>query len=42
MRPYERLKRELAAREWPDLNAYADAKGELIAAILTRAAATGE
>jgi GrpB-like predicted nucleotidyltransferase (UPF0157 family) len=34
---YEALKRELAAREWEDMNHYADAKGELIAAILARA-----
>ena len=31
---YERLKRELATREWRDMNEYADAKGELIAEIL--------
>ena len=30
---YERLKRELAAREWEDMNFYAEAKGQLIAAI---------
>jgi GrpB-like predicted nucleotidyltransferase (UPF0157 family) len=34
---YERLKRELAGREWEDVNHYADAKGALIAAILARA-----
>jgi GrpB-like predicted nucleotidyltransferase (UPF0157 family) len=34
---YERLKRELAAREWVDMNEYADAKAPLIAAILARA-----
>lgn len=34
---YERLKRELATREWSDMNHYADAKGELIGAILERA-----
>ncbi len=34
---YERLKRELAAREWADMNEYADAKGALIEAILARA-----
>jgi GrpB-like predicted nucleotidyltransferase (UPF0157 family) len=33
---YEALKRDLARREWDDMNAYADAKGELIEAILTR------
>jgi GrpB-like predicted nucleotidyltransferase (UPF0157 family) len=34
---YERLKRERAAREWADMNEYADAKGALIEAILARA-----
>jgi GrpB-like predicted nucleotidyltransferase (UPF0157 family) len=34
---YERLKRELAAREWADMNEYADAKTPLIEAILSRA-----
>jgi len=34
---YERLKRELAAREWADMNEYADAKGALIEVILARA-----
>jgi GrpB-like predicted nucleotidyltransferase (UPF0157 family) len=33
-RAYERLKRELAARDWADMNEYADAKSALIAAIL--------
>lgn len=33
---YERLKRELAGREWGDMNEYADAKGALIEAILAR------
>ena len=33
---YERLKRELAERDWDDVNHYADAKSELIAAILER------
>ena len=33
---YEALKRELAAREWPDMNHYADAKGPLIREILSR------
>ena len=31
---YERLKREPAERDWDDMNHYADAKSELIAAIL--------
>jgi GrpB-like predicted nucleotidyltransferase (UPF0157 family) len=35
---YERLKRELATREWADMNDYADAKGDLIRAILVRLA----
>ena len=34
---YETLKRELAARDWPDMNHYADAKGPLIREILGRA-----
>lgn len=35
---YERLKRELATREWADMNEYAFAKGVLIESILSRAA----
>jgi GrpB-like predicted nucleotidyltransferase (UPF0157 family) len=35
---YERLKRELAGREWDDMNDYARAKGPLIEEILRRAA----
>jgi GrpB-like predicted nucleotidyltransferase (UPF0157 family) len=35
-RAYERLKRELAERDWDDMNHYAQAKGELIVAILRR------
>jgi GrpB-like predicted nucleotidyltransferase (UPF0157 family) len=38
-RAYEALKRELATREWSDMNHYAEAKGGLIRAI--RARATG-
>lgn len=34
---YAALKQELAARDWPDMNAYAEAKGALIAEILARA-----
>ena len=34
---YAALKRSLAADDWPDMNAYADAKGPLIAEILGRA-----
>jgi GrpB-like predicted nucleotidyltransferase (UPF0157 family) len=33
---YERLKRELAPRDWADVNDYAQAKGPLIEAILAR------
>jgi GrpB-like predicted nucleotidyltransferase (UPF0157 family) len=36
-RAYEQLKRELSAREWEDMNHYADAKGALIQQILARA-----
>jgi GrpB-like predicted nucleotidyltransferase (UPF0157 family) len=36
-RLYERRKRELAVREWEDMNHYADAKGPVIEAILDRA-----
>ena len=31
---YEQTKRELAAKEWPDMNAYADAKAEVIESII--------
>jgi GrpB-like predicted nucleotidyltransferase (UPF0157 family) len=34
---YAELKRALAGRSWPDMNAYADAKGPLIESILSRA-----
>ena len=34
---YEALKRELATRDWPDVNRYAEAKGPLIREILARA-----
>ncbi len=33
---YERLKRELAQRDWEDMNAYAEAKGPLIERLLRR------
>jgi GrpB-like predicted nucleotidyltransferase (UPF0157 family) len=33
---YERLKRELAVRDWADRQEYADAKGELVEAIIAR------
>jgi GrpB-like predicted nucleotidyltransferase (UPF0157 family) len=36
---YEQLKRDLALRDWDDMNHYAEAKGELIAAVLRRAGA---
>lgn len=39
---YEETKRELATREWPDMNAYADAKTEVIESILTATQAAGE
>lgn len=38
---YERLKRELAGREWAAMDDYAAAKGALIAAITARGAAPG-
>jgi len=41
-RPYERTKRELAAKEWSDMNAYADAKTEVIESILAPSRAAGE
>lgn len=34
---YERTKRELMTHDWPDMNAYADAKTEVIEAIKQRA-----
>jgi len=33
-RRYEQTKRELAAKEWPDMNAYAEAKTEVIESII--------
>jgi GrpB-like predicted nucleotidyltransferase (UPF0157 family) len=41
-RRYERTKRELAAKDWPDMNAYADAKTEVIESIIAAAQAAGE
>ena len=35
-RAYSELKHRLAEREWVDINDYADAKGALIAEILSR------
>jgi GrpB-like predicted nucleotidyltransferase (UPF0157 family) len=37
-RLYEQTKRELALRSWKDVQAYADAKSEIVTAILSRAA----
>jgi GrpB-like predicted nucleotidyltransferase (UPF0157 family) len=34
---YEAVKRELAAREWVDSNDYANAKSEVVRAIMSRA-----
>lgn len=34
---YERTKRDLVSRDWPDMNAYADAKSDVIAQIMSRA-----
>lgn len=39
---YEQVKRELAAKEWPDMNAYADAKTEVIESIIAASQAAGE
>jgi len=39
---YERTKRELAAKEWPDMNAYAEAKTEVVESIIAAAQAAGE
>ena len=36
-RTYEQLKRQLAQRDWPDMNHYADAKRPVIEEILARA-----
>jgi GrpB-like predicted nucleotidyltransferase (UPF0157 family) len=36
---YARTKQELATREWPDMNFYAEAKGPVIEAIIERAVA---
>jgi GrpB-like predicted nucleotidyltransferase (UPF0157 family) len=37
-REYERLKRELAQRDWPDINHYANAKGPFIESVLAEGA----
>ncbi len=39
---YAALKRELSRRDWPDMNAYAGAKGALIGEIMARAEAWAE
>ena len=36
-RLYEATKRKLAAQDWPDMNAYAAAKSEVVERILLRA-----
>jgi GrpB-like predicted nucleotidyltransferase (UPF0157 family) len=41
-RRYEQTKRELAAKEWSDMNAYADAKTEIIESIIAAEQAAGE
>ena len=41
-RRYEQTKRELAAQEWPDMNAYAEAKTGVIESIIAAEKATGE
>lgn len=39
---YERTKRELAAKEWADMNEYADAKTTMVESIIAAAQAAGE
>ncbi|MDE3170535.1 MAG: GrpB family protein [Acidobacteriota bacterium] len=39
---YEKTKRELAAKSWPDMNAYALAKTEVIESIIAAAQAAGK
>ena len=34
---YEKVKRELAAQDWPEMNAYAEAKTEVVEQIIARA-----
>jgi GrpB-like predicted nucleotidyltransferase (UPF0157 family) len=41
-RRYEQTKRELAAKEWSDMDAYADAKTEVIESIIAASQAAGE
>jgi len=40
-RRYEQTKRELAAKEWPDMNAYAEAKTEVIESIIAASPNSG-
>ena len=39
---YEQTKRKLATESWPDMNAYAKAKGEVIESVILSARAAGE
>jgi GrpB-like predicted nucleotidyltransferase (UPF0157 family) len=39
---YEQVKRELAKRDWPDMNAYARAKTQVIEEIIAASVAAGE
>ena len=39
---YERTKRKLAAQSWSDMNAYSEAKTEVIEGIIAAAWAAGE
>jgi GrpB-like predicted nucleotidyltransferase (UPF0157 family) len=39
---YEKTKRMLAANQWPDMNAYAQAKTEVIESVIAAAQAVGE
>jgi GrpB-like predicted nucleotidyltransferase (UPF0157 family) len=39
---YEDTKRKLAAQSWPDMDAYADAKTEVIEGIIAAARAAGQ
>lgn len=39
---YQEIKRALAEKDWPDMNAYADAKSEVIEEIIAAAQAAGE
>ena len=38
---YEQTKRELAARDWPSVQDYADAKSEIVESIVSRARSSG-